>query len=141
MSSSGGQAPHGARIKTPRGAHVPPRRFVCLAALVLLLTAPAAIAQKKNKGEGGNTRSVSGEVTGPDDTPVNGAVVQLKNTKTLQIRSFITQDNGNYRFNGLNTDIDYELRAEFNGMSSSTKTLSSFDDRKAATINLKLNKK
>jgi hypothetical protein len=132
VSSSGGKA--------PRRAHVLPRRFVCLAALVLLLTAPAA-AQKKNKGEGGNTRSVSGEVTGPDDTPIDGAVVQLKNTKTLQIRSFITQDHGNYRFNGLNTDTDYELRAEFNGMSSSTKTLSSFDDRKAATINLKLNKK
>jgi hypothetical protein len=116
------------------------RRLVCLAALVLLSIAPAAIAQKKNSGEG-NTRSVSGEVTGPDDAPVDGAVVQLKNTKTLDIRSFITQDHGNYRFNGLSPDIDYELHAEFNGMSSSTKTLSAFDDRKAATINLKLNKK
>jgi hypothetical protein len=133
MSLSGGQDPHEAYLLR--------RRLVCLAALVLLLTAPAAIAQKKNKSEGSNTRSVSGEVTGPDDVPVNGAVVQLKNTKTLDIRSFITQDNGSYRFNGLSTDIDYELRAEFNGMSSPTKTLSSFDDRKAATINLKLNKK
>jgi hypothetical protein len=141
MISGVGKAPSGAYSRAPRGARVLRARFVCLAALVLLLTAPTAVAQKKNKGEGGNTRSVSGEVTSPDDTPVNGAVVQLKNTKTLQIRSFITQDNGTYRFNGLNTDIDYELRAEFNGMSSSTKTLSSFDDRKAATINLKLNKK
>lgn len=117
------------------------RRLFCLAALVLLLIAPAAIAQKKNKGESTNTRSVSGQVTGPDDVPVDGAVVQLKNTKTLDIRSFITEDNGNYRFNGLSTDIDYELHAQFNGMSSSTKTLSAFDDRKAATINLKLNAK
>jgi hypothetical protein len=117
------------------------RRLLCLAALVLLLMAPTAIAQKKNKAEGANSRSVSGEVTGPDDAPVDGAVVQLKNTKTLDIRSFITQDHGNYRFNGLSPDIDYELRAEFNGMSSSTKTLSAFDDRKAATINLKLSEK
>jgi hypothetical protein len=125
----------------PGGGRLLLRRFLCLAALVLLLMAPAAIAQKKNKGEGGNTRSVSGEVTGPDDAPVDGAVVQLKNTKTLDIRSFITQDHGNYRFNGLSPDIDYELRAEFSGMSSSTKTLSAFDDRKAATINLKLSEK
>ncbi|HLI83029.1 MAG TPA: carboxypeptidase-like regulatory domain-containing protein [Bryobacteraceae bacterium] len=127
--------------ETPRGARGLSRRLVCLAALILLLWAPAAFAQKKNKGEGGNTRSVSGQVTGPDDAPVNGAVVQLKNTKTLDIRSFITQDNGSYRFNGLSTDTDYELRAEYNGMASSSKTLSSFDDRKAATINLKLNPK
>jgi Carboxypeptidase regulatory-like domain len=125
----------------PDGRRLLLRRLLCLAALVLLLMAPAAVAQKKNKGEGGNTRSVSGEVTGPDDAPVDGAVVQLKNTKTLDIRSFITQDHGNYRFNGLSPDIDYELHAEFNGMSSSTKTLSAFDDRKAATINLKLNEK
>jgi hypothetical protein len=37
--------------------------------------------------------------------------------------------------------VDYELRADFQGMSSSTKTMSSFDSRKAVTINLKLNKK
>jgi hypothetical protein len=125
----------------PRRGRLLRRRLFCLVALVLLLTAPAAVAQKKNKNEGANTRSVSGEVTGPDDQPVDGAVVQLKNTKTLDIRSFITQDRGNYRFNGLSADIDYELRAEFNGMSSSTKTLSAFDDRKAATINLKLSEK
>jgi hypothetical protein len=133
MSHSGGHA--------PRGARALPRRLLCVAALVLLLLPLAALAQKKNKGEGGNTRSVSGEVTGPDDVAIDGAVVQLKNTKTLDIRSFITQDHGSYRFNGLSSDIDYELRADYNGMSSSTKTLSSFDDRKAATINLKLSPK
>jgi len=73
--------------------------------------------------------------------PVNGAVVQLKNTKTLQIRSFITQQDGSYYFNGLSTDVDYELKADYQGLSSSTKTLSSFDSRKEAILNLKLNKK
>ena len=41
--------------------------------------------------------------------------MQLKNTKTLEIRSFITRDNGNYYFHGLSTDVDYELRADYNG--------------------------
>jgi Carboxypeptidase regulatory-like domain len=109
--------------------------------LGLLLSLSTTWAQKKNKGEDTNTRSVEGIVTSPEDAAVNGAVVQLKNLKTLQIRSFITKDDGTYYFHGLSPDVDYELRADFQGTSSGTKTLSSFDSRKAATINLKLNKK
>jgi serine protease inhibitor len=105
---------------------------------VLLLCAPATFAQKK-KAE--NTRSVQGTVTLADDSLVNGAVVQLKNTKTLQVRSFITKDDGAYHFFDLSPDIDYELKADYQGASSSTKTLSSFDSRKQATLNLKLNPK
>jgi hypothetical protein len=65
----------------------------------------------------------------------------LKNTKTLQIRSFITRDSGAYYFHGLNTDVDYELRADFDGASSKTRTLSSFDTRKEPVVNLKLESK
>ena len=105
---------------------------------VLLLCAPATFAQKK-KAE--NTRSVQGTVTVADGSLVNGAVVQLKNTKTLQIRSFITKDDGTYHFYDLSPDIDYELKADYQGASSSTKTLSSFDSRKQTVLNLKLNPK
>ena len=105
---------------------------------VLLLCAPAMFAQKK-KAE--NTRSVQGTVTVADGSLVNGAVVQLKNTKTLQILSFITKDDGTYHFYDLSPDIDYELKADYQGASSSTKTLSSFDSQKQSTLNLKLNPK
>ena len=105
---------------------------------VLLLCAPATFAQKK-KAE--NTRSVQGTVTVADGSLVNGAVVQLKNTKTLQIRSFITKDDGTYHFYDLRPDIDYELKADYQGASSNTKTLSSFDSRKQTNLNLKLNPK
>ena len=110
-------------------------------AVVLIASVPLAVAQKKNKNDQGNTRGVQGMVTSPEDTPVNGAVVQLKNTKTLQIRSFITKEDGLYYFHGLSTDIDYELKADYQGASSPSKTLSSFDSRKEAVMNLKLNKK
>jgi hypothetical protein len=106
--------------------------------VVCLLGAPTTFAQKK-KAE--TTRSVQGTVTVADDSPVNGAVVQLKNTKTLQIRSFITKDDGTYHFYDLSPDIDYELKADYQGASSSTKTLSSFDSRRQTTLNLKLNPK
>jgi Carboxypeptidase regulatory-like domain len=108
------------------------------AACVVLLAAGAAWADKK---EDANIRSVQGVVTSAQDEAVNGAVVQLKNTKTLQIRSFITRDNGAYYFHGLNTDVDYELRADFDGASSHAKTLSSFDSRKQPVVNLKLEPK
>jgi hypothetical protein len=105
---------------------------------VLLLCAPATFAQKK-KAEA--TRSVQGTVTVADDSPVNGAVVQLKNTKTLQVRSFITKEDGTYHFYDLSLDIDYELKADYQGASSNTKTLSSFDSRTQSVLNLKLNPK
>jgi len=110
-----------------------------LAAYALLLLAGAAGAAKKD--ENANIRSVQGVVNNAQDEAVNGAVVQLKNTKTLQIRSFITRDNGTYYFHGLSTDVDYELRADFNGASSGAKTLSSFDTRKQPVVNLKLEPK
>jgi Carboxypeptidase regulatory-like domain len=118
--------------------HRAPSRIAILAALAFLVMASVAFAKKDKGDEEGNTRTVQGQVTSPDDKPLAGAVVQLKNTKTLQIRSFITKEDGTYYFNGLSPDVDYELRADSKGLSSPTKTLSSFDSRKTATINLKL---
>ena len=121
--------------------HRAPPRAAAWVAVSFLLWGSAAFAQKNKKAEEANARTVTGEVTSAEDTPVSGAVVQLKNTKTLQIRSFITKDDGMYYFTRLSPDIDYELRADSKGLSSPTKTLSSFDSRKTATINLKLKKK
>ena len=116
------------------------RKMLAAAAAVLLLCTTGLFAQGKKKGEE-TTRSVEGVVTTTDDAPAPGAVVQLKNTKTLQIRSFIAKENGQYYFHELSPDVDYEVKADFQGASSSSKTLSSFDSRKKATLNLKLNPK
>jgi hypothetical protein len=112
------------------------KRSVAWAAV--LLVAAAAFAQKN---EDANTRSVQGVVTTAEESAVDGAIVQLKNTKTLQIRSFVTKDGGAFVFQGLSPDVDYELKAEHRGNSSPTRTLSSFDSRKKAVVNLKLNRK
>ena len=82
----------------------------------MVASAPAGFAQGK-KGEPA-TRSVQGAVTNPDDSPAAGAVVQLKSTKTLQVRSFITKEDGTYHFFELSPDVDYELKADFQGASS-----------------------
>jgi hypothetical protein len=106
---------------------------------MLAITLGAA-AQDKKKGEDSTTRTVEGFVTDAGDQPAPKSVVQLKDTKTLQVRSYITQADGAYHFAGLSTNVDYELKAEKDGASSDKKTLSVFDSRKKATINLKLNK-
>ena len=117
------------------------RKTVALLAAILLMCAAGSFAQEKKKKGEETTRSVEGAVMSPDEKAVIGAVVQLKNTKTLQIRSFITKENGTYYFHELSPDVDYELKADYQGSSSGAKTLSSFDSRKVATINLKLNPK
>jgi hypothetical protein len=114
-------------------------RFLAVSAMFLLLAAaPASFAQKKGDSA---TRSVQGAVTTPEDGIAAGAVVYLKNVKTLQVRSFITKEDGLYHFYELSPDVDYELKADLQGATSNAKTLSSFDSRKQAVINLKLNKK
>jgi hypothetical protein len=106
---------------------------------VVLALAALAVAQDRKSREPAE-KSVSGIVTDENGSPVSGAVVQLKNTKTLQVRSFLTREQGDYYFNGLATDVDYELKAEANGKSSGTRTLSLFDTRPEAKVNLQLKK-
>jgi len=112
-----------------------------LAAVLAVACAGLLPAQKNKDKDDPNARSLQGVVNDPDDKAVAGAVVQLKDTRTLQVRSFITQENGEYRFSGLRADTDYEIKADYNGMSSDNKRLSNFDNRKIALLNLKLNKK
>jgi hypothetical protein len=83
-------------------------------------------------------RSLSGFVTDAEGKTIEGAVVQLKNTRTLQVRSFLTRDKGDYYFSGLSKDVDYELKAQSKGKTSSSKTLSSFDSKATPVINLQI---
>ena len=117
------------------------RRTGTILTVLLLLGVFCAFSADKKKGDDQGLRSVQGTLSDAAGNAVDGAVVQLKNTKTLQIRSFITKDHGSYYFHGLSPDVDYELRAEYQGASSPTKTLSAFDSRKQAVINLTLSKK
>jgi hypothetical protein len=117
------------------------RNVLVAAVCTLFLLAGGVMAADKQSKADANLRTVQGTVTDAQGDAVNGAVVQLENTKTLSIRSFITKDNGTYYFHGLNKDVDYELRADFQGASSKAKTVSTFDSRKVAVMNLKLEPK
>jgi hypothetical protein len=132
------------RTRTKKRRTKTTNRSLLSKSLLLLLLAAACLsslsAQKDKKDPDAGTRSVQGLVQDADEKPVVGAVVQLKDMRTLQIRSFVTQDDGMYHFNGLKTEVDYQVKAVFNGLSSAAKTVSLFDTRKMATLNLKLEK-
>jgi len=115
------------------------RRWVAFV-LALAVSAPAVAFQGKKKEQEERFRSVEGTVADAQENPVAGAVVQLRDTKTLKIRSFITQEKGTFYFHGLDPNVDYTLKAEHreSGSASAVRTLSSFDSRKKPVINLKL---
>jgi hypothetical protein len=119
------------------------RLFLLLSLLALSLATLSGqfTNQKKDKPRDTKIRNVEGIVSLPDGTPATGAVVQLKNVKTLQVRSFITQENGKYIYQNLSTNIDYELKADYKEYASPVRTLTVFDTRLDAIVNLKLEPK
>jgi Carboxypeptidase regulatory-like domain len=113
-------------------------RFLVVAFVSLLAsTAPAQQDPKKEA----QLRTVHGIVTDKAESPIASAVVFLKNTRTNAIRSYIADEQGNYRFSGLDPNTDYEVHAEKDSAQSPTRTVSSFDNKKDIVLNLKMDKK
>ncbi len=83
-------------------------------------------------------RTLSGHVIDSNNKPLQKAVVYLKNTRSLVIKTYITESDGSYRFSALAPNVDYEVYADFQGARSDTKTLSAFDNRKQIQFTLKI---
>jgi hypothetical protein len=117
-----------------------PRFRLLLLALALSVCVCAAMAQDAKHET--QLRTVRGVVMDKSsEAPVPSAVVFLKNTRTNAVRSYIADDEGNYRFSGLDPNADYEIHAEKDGAKSATRTVSSFDNKKEIVVNLKIEKK
>lgn len=99
----------------------------------LAVDSTAAVAQRP-----GVLRTVTGKVTDKGDRTLKGSVVYLKDDKTLSVKSFIADDQGGFRFGQLAQNSDYELWAELDGKKSSTRTISSFDNKNEFVMNLKI---
>jgi len=101
---------------------------------VLAVPASPAFAQ------GAATRTVAGKVVDKDGAALKGAIVYLKDSHTLSVKSAVTIDDGSYRFGQLAQNTDYEIWAANGGQKSGTKNISSFDNRKEFDITLKIDK-
>ena len=116
------------------------KKLIGCAVLGLMLCAaspfiPSIVAVEKNQDQ---LRSLTGHVIDRQEQAVPKAIVYLKNTKTLLIKTYIADSDGTYRFPALSPNVDYEVYAEFNGARSDTKTLSSFDNRKQFNVTLRI---
>ena len=88
--------------------------------------------------EGNEQKSVLGQVVDTEGKILARAVVHLKNKRSQEITTHISNDQGDFRFRGLNPNVDYEVHAEFNGGSSSTRSVSLFDSRQEIYFVLKI---
>jgi len=109
-----------------------------LAALAACVVRPAVAQDKKGDTE---LRTVHGSAVDKDDNPVPSSVIYLFNVRTQAVITRIADDSGNYRFSGLDPNVDYEVHAEHDDMTSATRTISSFDSRRDIEIILKLSHK
>jgi hypothetical protein len=115
--------------------------FLLIATLSIAAAQPPTQQDKEAAKHEASLKSVRGLITDKGETPIPASVVFLKNTRSNAIRSYIADDAGNYRFSGLDPNVDYEIHAEKDGAKSQTRTISSFDSKKEIVLNLKIDKK
>jgi len=122
------------------------RRLTAMAAILLavgaLFAVPAARATELiQRGGQGEARTLVGHIVDDREQPLAKAIVYLKNTKNLAIKTYISEPDGTFRFSGLAPNIDYEVYAEHEGARSDNKTLSGFDSRRQVNMTLKIKRK
>ena len=112
--------------------------FLILFAVVPSRAQEESKAQKKAEAQ---LKTLHGVVIDRNENPVPSSVVYLKNVKSQSVKTYIADETGTYRFSGLDPNVDYEIHAEHDGLTSSTRTVSSFDSRRDIEVVLKLSKK
>jgi hypothetical protein len=113
-------------------------QFAVVLALGIAFALPATAQDKKSDAQ---LRTIRGTVLDKDETPRPSGVVYLLNTKTQAVKTYIADEAGNYRFSGLDPNVDYEVHAEHEEMMSTTRTISSFDSRRDVEVFLRLTRK
>jgi hypothetical protein len=130
------------------------RRFLpCLSLTAIVVILPVARSfasaslqqdqppqSKLQKRAEAQLRVFHGTVIDKQENPVPSSVVYLKNVKTLAVKTYIADDTAAYRFSGLDPNVDYEIHAEHDNLTSATRTISSFDSRRDIEVTLKLSK-
>jgi hypothetical protein len=107
----------------------------CIVSLPVILAGLGASAQLKPPVE----RAVDGTVVTKSNTPLAGAIVYLKDSKSSSVRTFIADPAGHFHFGQLSQSSDYELWSEADGERSKSRNISSFDDKNIYTFTLKIN--
>jgi len=115
-------------------------RTACAGVVVALFLFAGLLSGQGSKKET-QLRTVSGLVTDKSDKPIPNAVVFLKNLRTNLVLSHFTDEQGSYRFTGLDPNMDYEIYAQAGELRSASRTVTSLDSRKEIILNLKVDRK
>jgi hypothetical protein len=116
-------------------------KFAVVALVAMAMAATMLFAQGNPKGKDSELRTVRGTVIDKDETPVDSAVVYLKNLHTQDIVTHLSASDGQFRFSGLDLNVDYEIHAVHEGWTSPSRSISNFDTRKEFVLTLKLDRK
>jgi len=114
------------------------KAWIWLVALTFAFVLAAGAQDSKKESR---LRTVRGIVSDKAENPLANSIVFLKNLRTNAVRSSFADTDGSYKFSGLDPNVDYEVHAELDGEKSSVKTVSSFDNRKEITLNLRIDRK
>jgi len=130
---------HTSRLNT----RLVPRSLALCLAITLFSSSPffhsrQALAQNSNNSSNTKQRIVDGRVDNKSGAAIPGAVVYLKDIKTLAVKSFICSADGKFHFGQLDQNADYELWAELDGKHSKIKHVSSFSDQNTFNFSLTL---
>jgi hypothetical protein len=83
-------------------------------------------------------RTIGGVVYSKTGAPIQGAVVYLQDSKSLVVKSYLSDAQGEFHFRRLSTSADFDLWAELNGERSKTKNISQFNSKTDLNFKLRL---
>ena len=118
--------------------------LLCVLALGAVLSAALGAPPAWGSGASGETtkvpklRTIEGVVCSKEGAPIQGAVVYLQDSKSLAVKSYLSDAQGRFHFRQLSMSADFDLWAELNGQRSKTKSISQFNSKTDLNYKLKL---
>lgn len=132
------------RTKTRTSKHRPWARLLCALALGAVLSTALGAPSAGGAGAAAEStkvpklRTIEGLVCSKEGAPIQGAVVYLQDTKSLAVKSYLSDVQGRFHFRQLSMSADFDLWAELNGQRSKSKTISQFNSKPNLNYKLKL---
>jgi hypothetical protein len=115
------------------------RRWLATMAICFATGALGAVRTTKAQVPTAPTvRTLNGLVTDTSHEPIRGAVVELRNEKSSEVVTYITDASGRYDFKRLDGNADYAVWVIFRGHHSPTRAISKFNSHMAMVLNFSI---
>jgi hypothetical protein len=109
-----------------------PKRLILTIATAILLCALPGFAQQHT------LRDLSGTVTDQSHEPIRGAVVQLQNSGSDSVMTYLTDAKGQYEFKRLDGESDYTVWVVYRNRHTPSRSISKFDSHLQKVIDFEI---